>query len=113
MAADNAASVIGGRSVLFRSGHGRCNRPDVAVILAASQVPRLARILTLARRATHIVRLSFGISFLYNAFGISIAAAGVLSPVICAILMPLSSVSVVLFACGATQLAAQRAGLAK
>ena len=87
--------------------------PASDVILAASQVPRLSRILDLARRATQIVRLSFGISFLYNAFGISIAAAGILSPVICAILMPLSSVSVVLFACGATHLAAQRAGLTK
>ena len=82
------------------------------MILAAGQVPRLARILALARQATQIVRLSFGISaVLYNAAGISIAAAGVLSPVICAILMPLSSISVVLFACGATRLAAKRAGL--
>jgi len=87
--------------------------PASDVILAASQVPRLSRILTLARRATQIVRLSFGISFLYNAIGISIAAVGILSPVICAILMPLSSVSVVLFACGATRLAAKQAGLTK
>jgi P-type Cu+ transporter len=85
--------------------------PASDVILAAAQVPRLERILSLTRRATQIVRLSFGISFLYNAIGISIAAAGVLSPLICAILMPLSSVSVVLFACGATQLAAKRVGL--
>ena len=87
--------------------------PASDVILAASQVPRLPRILALARRVTQIVRLSFGISFLYNAAGISIAAAGILSPVISAILMPLSSISVVLFACGATRLAAKRAGLTK
>jgi Cu+-exporting ATPase len=67
----------------------------------------------LARRATQIVRLSFGISAVYNLAGISIAAAGILSPVICAILMPVSSISVVLFACGATNLAAKRAGLTK
>ena len=87
--------------------------PASDVILAASQVPRLPRILTLARLATQIIRLSFGISLLYNAAGISIAAAGILSPVISAILMPLSSVSVVLFACSATGLAAKRAGLTK
>ncbi len=87
--------------------------PASDVILAASQVRRLSRILDMARRTTQIVRLSFGISFLYNILGISIAAAGILSPVICAILMPLSSVSVVLFACGATRMAAQRAGLTK
>jgi Cu+-exporting ATPase len=87
--------------------------PASDVILAARQVSRLAHILTLARHATLIVRLSFAISFLYNAVGIAIAAAGILSPLVCAILMPLSSVSVVLFACGATHLAARRAGLHK
>ena len=87
--------------------------PASDVILAAAQVPRLARMLSLARRATLIVRLSFGISFLYNAAGITIAAAGILSPLVSAILMPLSSVSVVLFACGATRWAATRAGLNK
>jgi P-type Cu+ transporter len=85
--------------------------PASDVILAADQVPRLGRILALARRATQVVRLSFGISLLYNAAGLSIAAAGLLSPLVSAILMPLSSVSVVLFACGATGLAAKRAGL--
>src|ERR1700676_3140774 len=37
MATHSAASVIGGSATLLRSGHGRCNRPEVAVILAASQ----------------------------------------------------------------------------
>jgi P-type Cu+ transporter len=87
--------------------------PASDVILAASQVPRLAQILRLACQTTRIIRLSFTISFLYNLVGIGIAAAGRLSPVVCAILMPLSSVSVVLFACGATRLAAKRTGLTK
>jgi len=85
--------------------------PASDVILEAGRVPRLSLILALARKATQIVRLSFGISAVYNLAGISIAAAGILSPVICAILMPVSSISVVLFACGATNLAAKRAGL--
>jgi Cu+-exporting ATPase len=85
--------------------------PASDVILEANRVPRLPAMLALARQATQIVRLSFGISAVYNLAGISIAAAGVLSPVICAVLMPVSSISVVLFACGATHLAAKRAGL--
>jgi Cu+-exporting ATPase len=85
--------------------------PASDVILEAGRVPRLSAILALARQATQIVRLSFGISAVYNLAGISIAAAGILSPVICAILMPVSSISVVLFACGATNLAARHAGL--
>ncbi len=84
--------------------------PASDVILEAGRVPQLFEVLTLARRAVSIVRLSFGISALYNLIGISIATAGLLSPVICAVLMPVSSVSVVLFACGATAWAARRVG---
>ena len=87
--------------------------PASDVILEAGRVPRLSRILALARKTTQIVRWSFGISAAYNLAGISIAAAGILSPVVCAILMPVSSISVVLFACGATNLAAKRAGLSR
>jgi len=85
--------------------------PASDLIVAAGQVPRLADILAFARTSVRVVHWSFAISGLYNLVGISIAAAGVLSPIICAILMPLSSITVVLFACGATSLAARRSGL--
>jgi hypothetical protein len=78
------------------------------VILEAGQVPRLNKILGFAQQSTRIVRLSFGISGAYNLIGVSIAAAGILSPLICAILMPLSSLSVVLFACGMTRWSARK-----
>jgi Cu+-exporting ATPase len=85
--------------------------PASDVILEGRQVPRLSHILALARRSARIVHLSFGLSALYNLIGISIAAAGILSPIVCAILMPLSSVTVVLFACGMTHWAARKEGL--
>jgi Cu+-exporting ATPase len=81
--------------------------PASDMILEANQIPRLSEILCFAKKSARVVRLSFGISGAYNLIGISIAAAGILSPLICAILMPLSSVSVVLFACGMTNLAAR------
>jgi P-type Cu+ transporter len=84
--------------------------PASDVILDAARVPQLSEILTLARRAARIVRVSFGISAAYNAVGVSIAAAGLLSPLVCAVLMPVSSVSVVLFACGVTTWAVRRTG---
>ena len=87
--------------------------PASDVILEGGQVPCLFETLTLARRAALIVRLSFGISALYNLAGIGIAAAGMLSPLICAILMPLSSISVVGFACAATNGAARNLGLGR
>ena len=83
--------------------------PASDIILEAGQVPHLSRILDFARRSTRVVRASFAVSAAYNLVGIGIASAGILSPVICAVLMPLSSITVVLFACGLTTWAAKRA----
>ena len=85
--------------------------PASDVILEANQLPQLSQVLNFARSSTRIVRASFGISAIYNLIGVSIASAGILSPLICAVLMPLSSISVVLFACGMTNWAGRRAGI--
>jgi P-type Cu+ transporter len=85
--------------------------PASDIILEATQVQQLSRILDFARRSTRVVRASFAVSAAYNLIGIGIAAAGVLSPLICAVLMPLSSITVVLFACGLTNWCAKRCGI--
>jgi hypothetical protein len=72
-------------------------------------VPRLANVLAFANQSMRVVRGAFLISTLYNVVGISIAASGRLSPVVCAILMPLSSATVVAFACGVTAWLGRRA----
>ncbi len=82
--------------------------PASDVILRAADVSRLPDLLDLGRKSARVVRLSFAISAVYNLAGVSIAAAGVLSPLICAVLMPLSSISVVLFASGAVSRAARK-----
>jgi Cu+-exporting ATPase len=76
--------------------------PASDVIMSADMVPRLPEVLRFAKSSARVVWLSFLISAVYNVAGISFAARGLLSPVICAILMPLSSVTVVAFACGLT-----------
>lgn len=86
--------------------------PASDLVVGADNVAALGRIQEFARSAVRIVRLSFMISAVYNVVGISIAAAGALSPLVCAVLMPVSSVSVVLFACGAVNRAARRLRLA-
>ncbi len=85
--------------------------PASDVIMAARMVPRLANVLRFAKQSMGVVRAAFLISTLYNVVGISIAASGRLSPVVCAILMPLSSVTVVAFACGVTAWLGRRVGL--
>ena len=76
--------------------------PASDVIMNADMVSRFDAVLRFSKKSARIVRLSFVLSGLYNVAGIGIAASGLLAPIVCAILMPLSSVSVVTFACGAT-----------
>src|SRR6185369_9777709 len=73
--------------------------PASDVILSAAMVQHTREVLAYARRSVRLVRTAFLISALYNVIGVGIAASGRLSPVVCAILMPLSSVSVVAYAC--------------
>jgi Cu+-exporting ATPase len=72
--------------------------PASDAVLEAGQFQKLATFIRFTRTSISIVKLSFLISFLYNIVGIGFAITGNLSPIIAAILMPLSSVSVVAFA---------------
>lgn len=85
--------------------------PACDAILDAPQLFRLPRFLRFARFTTRVVGVSFSVSLLYNVIGISIAVSGKLSPLIAAVLMPLSSVSVLLISVLGTRLAARLAGL--
>ncbi len=83
--------------------------PAGDAIVEASKIGQLYRFIRFAHRAMSIVRISFAISLLYNVVGLSYALSGHLSPVVAAILMPVSSVSVVAFATFATTWKAKKA----
>jgi Cu+-exporting ATPase len=85
--------------------------PASDVIMDALMLSKLGRILSFSRDAVQVVRWSFGLSAIYNAVGIAIAARGLLEPWVCAILMPISSVTVVGVACAATGWMARRRAL--
>lgn len=72
--------------------------PACDAILQSSKFGRLHDFIAFARLSLHVVYISYFISFLYNVVGLTFAIQGLLSPVVAAILMPLSSVSVVTFA---------------
>lgn len=72
--------------------------PACDAILDASKFGKLHKLIRFTRSSFRVVRLSFVISFFYNVIGLSFAVSANLSPLIAAILMPLSSVSVVAFA---------------
>ncbi len=85
--------------------------PACDAILDASNLKLLPKFLNYSQSAIKIIYISFVISFLYNLFGLTFAIQGMLSPIIAAILMPLSSISVVLFATLSTNFVAKRLAL--
>ena len=82
--------------------------PACDAILAAEKFKSFDRLLKFAKVSITIVKISFGISFAYNIIGLSFAVTGLLSPLVSAILMPISSVTVVAFTTIATRLTAKR-----
>ena len=76
-------------------------------ILEAKELNKLDRFYQLAISSKKVVIWSFVISFVYNIGGLSFAVAGLLTPLVAAILMPLSSITVVLFTTLAIQLIAK------
>jgi Cu+-exporting ATPase len=81
--------------------------PACDAILDASVFRRLSDFLQFTQTGVQIVIVSFIISFLYNIIGMYFAVQGELSPVFAAILMPVSSITVVSFVTLATNLAAK------
>lgn len=71
--------------------------PASDAIMDAAALHRLPGFLALSRKARRIVIASLCISLCYNVTGVSVAVAGYMTPLYAAILMPLSSVSVVGF----------------
>ena len=85
--------------------------PACDAILDASRFSQLTDFLSFSKIALNIVKASFILSLVYNFIGIGWAISGKLSPVMAAIFMPLSSLSVVLFAVGMTYLFSKIKGL--
>lgn len=66
-------------------------------ILAGEKILLLDRFIELSGSASVILRIAFGISFFYNVIALTFAVTGHLTPLVAAILMPVSSISVVGF----------------
>jgi P-type Cu+ transporter len=87
--------------------------PACDAILDSGKFREIPKFIAFSKTAYRIVIAGFILSFLYNVVGISFGASGMLTPLISAILMPLSSVSVVAFATATTFLLARRAGITR
>lgn len=81
--------------------------PASDAILDASKLSQLEQFIQLAKANKVIVVTAFVISIIYNLIGLSFAVQGLLSPMIAAILMPISSISILLISFGFTNLTAK------
>lgn len=71
--------------------------PACDAILDAKLFTKLPEFLILSVKTISVIKASFILSFCYNVIGMYFALTGQLTPVVAAILMPLSSISIVVF----------------
>ncbi len=85
--------------------------PASDAILNAEMLKKIPTFLNFTADSLKIIYTSFGVSILYNLVGFYFAVQGLLSPLFSAVLMPLSSISVVIFTTVTTTFLAKRKGL--
>ncbi len=69
--------------------------PASDAILAAENFHLLPNLLAFAKSGRKVIAFNFVVSLIYNLGGLGFALTGNLAPVVCAILMPLSSITIV------------------
>ncbi|MDO6738795.1 heavy metal translocating P-type ATPase metal-binding domain-containing protein [Wenyingzhuangia sp. 2_MG-2023] len=71
--------------------------PASDAIIDAKKLIQLPNFIRLCKQSLSVVKVSFVLSILYNVVGLYFAISGLLTPLIAAILMPLSSITIVVF----------------
>lgn len=71
--------------------------PACDAIMDAAVLKNLDRYLELSKKAMFTIKMSFGLSLLYNVVGLSFALTGNLLPLVAAIIMPLSTITIISF----------------
>ncbi len=82
--------------------------PACDAILDASKFNQLYNYIKISKTSIKIIKWSFALSFFYNIIGLYFAITGQLAPVFAAILMPLSSISIVIFTTLSTNIAGRK-----
>ncbi len=85
--------------------------PACDAILEGDSLKNIDHLFSFSKTAIKVILASFGVSLIYNITGLGFAITGNLSPLVAAILMPLSSVSVMIFTTLATRFVANKKGL--
>jgi Cu+-exporting ATPase len=81
--------------------------PGCDAIISGERLDALPAFLRFARRGRQVVAICFAVSVVYNAIGLALALAGALTPLAAAVLMPVSSLTVIAISAGAMRWAAR------
>ncbi|MBK7693657.1 MAG: heavy metal translocating P-type ATPase metal-binding domain-containing protein [Saprospiraceae bacterium] len=73
-----------------------CFSPASDALLAGDHLFRIHSILKVARKSQLLIRVVFAYSIIYNIIGVGFAVSAQLTPFVAAILMPISSISIIL-----------------
>jgi len=82
--------------------------PGCDAILDGLSFHKIPQFIQQAKDAVKVIRMSFVISLMYNTVGLYFAVQGLLSPLMAAILMPLSTITIILFTSLAVRLFAHK-----
>ncbi|MBS1776759.1 MAG: heavy metal translocating P-type ATPase metal-binding domain-containing protein [Bacteroidetes bacterium] len=85
--------------------------PGCDAILDAKKIAVFPSLCKLARSSGRMINFAFVVSILYNLIGLTISVQAKMSPMIAAILMPLSTLTIVLISTGLSAFVAKRFGL--
>ncbi|MBJ6119762.1 heavy metal translocating P-type ATPase metal-binding domain-containing protein [Pontibacter sp. BT310] len=85
--------------------------PSCDAILDATAFEKLSKFLKFSKTTMTLILLTFAVSLVYNVIGLTMAVMGLFTPIVSAILMPISTLSVMTFATLSVKFAARRAGL--
>lgn len=108
---NDAGALVKSKFGIALSDQTSAFSPACDAILDGKDLKNFDKFIEFSKASISIVNASFVLSLLYNITGISFAITGHLSPLVAAILMPLSSITIMLFATIATRIKAKNGGL--
>jgi Cu2+-exporting ATPase len=93
---NDAAAIAAATVGVGVHGGAEASLATADIFLTTPGLAPLVELVTGARRTMRVIRRNIAFSLLYNVVGASLAIAGVINPLIAAVMMPLSSLTVVL-----------------
>jgi Cu+-exporting ATPase len=97
---NDAAALAAADVGVAVSDETACRVPACDAVIRGDRLAALPALLAYARRGRRVIAICFAVSLIYNAVGLGLALSGRLTPLATAILMPVSSLTIVALSAG-------------